>query len=69
MNAADALSLSAAAASEEIAAGRLSAAELFELYRSRAHADRAAGEDGLNCFTWVAEHAPADRAPADRAKS
>jgi aspartyl-tRNA(Asn)/glutamyl-tRNA(Gln) amidotransferase subunit A len=54
------LELSAFAASEAIAAGDISAAELFAAYRERAHADRAAGGDGLNCFTWVAEEVPAD---------
>ncbi len=47
--------------------GRCRRAELFDAYRARAAADRAAGEDGLNCFTWVAEEAPpegARRAPA-----
>jgi aspartyl-tRNA(Asn)/glutamyl-tRNA(Gln) amidotransferase subunit A len=48
------LELSAASAAKEIEAGRLSAAELFEVYRARA----AGGE--LNCFTWVADRAPAD---------
>jgi aspartyl-tRNA(Asn)/glutamyl-tRNA(Gln) amidotransferase subunit A len=52
------LELTAFAASEAIAAGDISAGELFEAYRGRAHADRAAGEDGLNCFTWVAEGEP-----------
>ncbi|HTC72123.1 MAG TPA: Asp-tRNA(Asn)/Glu-tRNA(Gln) amidotransferase subunit GatA [Solirubrobacteraceae bacterium] len=51
----DVLNLSAAQAADAIAAGTLSAAELFDAYRGRAAADRAAGEDGLNCFTWVAE--------------
>jgi aspartyl-tRNA(Asn)/glutamyl-tRNA(Gln) amidotransferase subunit A len=55
----DVIKLSAAAAAEQIAAGSLSAGELFDAYRARAAADRAAGEDGLNCFTWVAEDAPA----------
>jgi aspartyl-tRNA(Asn)/glutamyl-tRNA(Gln) amidotransferase subunit A len=55
----DVIELSAAAAAEQIAAGSLSAGELFDAYRARAAADRAAGEDGLNCFTWVAEDAPA----------
>jgi aspartyl-tRNA(Asn)/glutamyl-tRNA(Gln) amidotransferase subunit A len=50
----DVLELTAAAAAEQIAAGSLSAGELFDAYRTRAAADRAAGEDGLNCFTWVA---------------
>jgi len=54
----DMLGLSAAQAADAIAAGSLSAGELFEAYRSRAADDRAAGEDGLNCFTWVAEQAP-----------
>jgi aspartyl-tRNA(Asn)/glutamyl-tRNA(Gln) amidotransferase subunit A len=60
MSAVDVLELSAAAAADAIAAGSLSADELFEVYRSRAAADRAAGEDGLNCFTWVADEAPDD---------
>jgi len=59
----DVLRLSAAQAADAIAAGSLSAAELAEAYRSRAAADRAAGEDGLNCFTWVAEEMP-EPAPA-----
>ncbi len=63
MSASDVLALSAANAAEEIAAGSLSAAELFEAYRVRATADRAAGEDGLNCFTWVAEDAPEHGSP------
>ena len=52
------MELSAFAAAEAIAAGSLSAQELFEAYRARAEADRAAGEDGLNCFTWVPQEAP-----------
>jgi aspartyl-tRNA(Asn)/glutamyl-tRNA(Gln) amidotransferase subunit A len=59
----DLLSLSAAQAADAIAAGSLSASELFELYRSRAAADRTAGADGLNCFTWVAEEQPGERSP------
>jgi aspartyl-tRNA(Asn)/glutamyl-tRNA(Gln) amidotransferase subunit A len=55
----DLIELTAATAAEQIAAGSLSAGELFDAYRVRAAADRAAGEDGLNCFTWVAEDAPA----------
>jgi len=50
----DLLSLTAAQAAERIAGGELSGGELFEFYRERAAADRAAGEEGLNCFTWVA---------------
>ncbi len=66
MSATDVLELSAAQAADAIAAGSLSAGELFEAYRSRAAADRAAGADGLNCFTWVAEDTPAP-APAGAA--
>jgi aspartyl-tRNA(Asn)/glutamyl-tRNA(Gln) amidotransferase subunit A len=58
MSATDLLELSAAQAADAIAAGTLSAIELFEAYRARASADSAAGEDGLNCFTWVADDAP-----------
>jgi len=54
MSATDVLELSAAQAADAIAAGSLSAAELFDAYRARAAADRAAGAAGLNCFTWVA---------------
>jgi aspartyl-tRNA(Asn)/glutamyl-tRNA(Gln) amidotransferase subunit A len=57
MSATEVLDLSAAAAAEAIAAGSLSAGELFEVYRERAASDRAAGDDGLNCFTWVAGEA------------
>jgi aspartyl-tRNA(Asn)/glutamyl-tRNA(Gln) amidotransferase subunit A len=60
----DVIELSAAAVAEQIAAGSLSAGELFDAYRARAAADRAAGEDGLNCFTWVAEDASAPAASA-----
>jgi aspartyl-tRNA(Asn)/glutamyl-tRNA(Gln) amidotransferase subunit A len=56
----DLLELTAVAAAAAVADGSLSGAELFEAYRARAAADRAAGEEGLNCFTWVAEEAPAD---------
>jgi aspartyl-tRNA(Asn)/glutamyl-tRNA(Gln) amidotransferase subunit A len=45
--------LSAALAVQEIEAGRLSAAELFDAYSARAAADE------LNCFTWVAAGPPA----------
>ncbi len=58
----DVLGLSAAKAAEAIAAGSLSAQELFDLYRGRAAADLAAGAEGLNCFTWVAQEAPAQAA-------
>jgi aspartyl-tRNA(Asn)/glutamyl-tRNA(Gln) amidotransferase subunit A len=52
------LELSARAAAAAVADGSLSPTELFEAYRARAAADRAAGDEGLNCFTWVAEEAP-----------
>ena len=53
------LALSAHAAGAAVAAGDLDAGELFAAYRARAAADRDAGEQGLNCFTWVApEDAP-----------
>ncbi len=52
------IELSAAQAAEQVAAGALSSAELFEAYRARAAADRAAGAEGLNCFTWVAAEEP-----------
>jgi len=52
------LELSALAAADAIRDGVLSGSELFEAYRERAAADAAAGESGLNCFTWVAEQAP-----------
>jgi aspartyl-tRNA(Asn)/glutamyl-tRNA(Gln) amidotransferase subunit A len=58
----DTLDLSAAAAAAAIAAGSLSARELFDAYRDRAAADREAGQGGLNCFTWVADEAPATAA-------
>jgi aspartyl-tRNA(Asn)/glutamyl-tRNA(Gln) amidotransferase subunit A len=58
-----ALDLSAAAAAAEIRAGTLAPRELFDAYRERAAADRDGGEDGLNCFTWVAEQAPAESSP------
>jgi aspartyl-tRNA(Asn)/glutamyl-tRNA(Gln) amidotransferase subunit A len=46
--------MTAAQAAEGIAVGEVSAAELFAAYRARAAADREAGAQGLNCFTWVA---------------
>jgi aspartyl-tRNA(Asn)/glutamyl-tRNA(Gln) amidotransferase subunit A len=62
---ADVLDLSAAQAAEELARRTLSPAELFEAYRARAAADRAAGEQGLNCFTWVAGQPPAGEPAPD----
>jgi aspartyl-tRNA(Asn)/glutamyl-tRNA(Gln) amidotransferase subunit A len=64
MSSSDVLELSATAAAGAIDAGSLSASELFEAYRERAAADRAAGEDGLNCFTWVAPGPPGGDAHA-----
>jgi aspartyl-tRNA(Asn)/glutamyl-tRNA(Gln) amidotransferase subunit A len=64
MSAADLLDLSAVDAAAAIADGSLSGAELFGAYRARAEADRAAGEEGLNCFTWVAPDAPTAPAPS-----
>ena len=52
------LELSATAAAEAIADRSLAPQELFEAYRARCEADRRAGEEGLNCFTWVAAEAP-----------
>ena len=56
MSSGELLHLSAANAAQEIAAGSLSATELFDFYRQRAAAD------DLNCFTWVAEQAPQEQA-------
>ncbi len=64
MSATDVLELSAVQAADAITAGSLSAAELFECYRERAASDRAAGADGLNCFTWVADGAAQARPAA-----
>jgi aspartyl-tRNA(Asn)/glutamyl-tRNA(Gln) amidotransferase subunit A len=58
----DALELTAYAAAEALAAGELVPRELFEAYRQRAAADAEAGDDGLNCFSWVASEPPADDA-------
>jgi aspartyl-tRNA(Asn)/glutamyl-tRNA(Gln) amidotransferase subunit A len=57
MSDADILDLSAAQAVAAISAGTLSAGELYGAYLARAR------EDQLNCFTWLAEQAPADAAP------
>ena len=61
MSATEILELSATAASAAVASGELSADELFRAYLARAEDDRAAGGDGLNCFTWVAEDVPSRR--------
>src|SRR5437763_1722544 len=52
------------AAAAAVDSGELSARELFETYRVRAAADRDAGIEGLNCFTWVADEVPAEAPPA-----
>ena len=62
MSDAEIIGLSAAEAAREIAAGELGAGDLFEAYRARASA-HAVGA-GLNCFTWVADGAPAAPAPS-----
>ena len=49
----DVLDLTAAQAIEQIKAGALSSAEVFDAYRTRAAADE------LNAYTWVAEDTPA----------
>jgi len=64
MSATDIVELSVRAAADAIAAGSLSSLELFDAYQARAAADRAAGEAGLNCFTWVAAKAPEDHGGA-----
>jgi aspartyl-tRNA(Asn)/glutamyl-tRNA(Gln) amidotransferase subunit A len=55
---AEIVGLSATAAAKEIEAGRLSPAELFEVYRARAAAEE------LNCFTWVADGLTGEPDPA-----
>jgi len=60
MSAGELIELSAASAAEAVAAGSLDAGELFEAYRARASDDRQAGEEGLNCFTWVAPARPTE---------
>jgi aspartyl-tRNA(Asn)/glutamyl-tRNA(Gln) amidotransferase subunit A len=62
MSATEIISLSAAEAASEIAAGSLTYGEVFEAYRARAAA-HASGA-GLNCFTWVAEEVPDEEAAA-----
>ena len=56
----DPVALTGAQAIERVRAGELSAAELFEAYRTRAAADA----DDLNAFTWVADGAPTGPAAA-----
>ena len=57
MSATDVTVLSAAAATDAVRRGELSAAELFEAYRA------AAAADELNAYLWVAEEAPDEPAP------
>ncbi len=64
MSATDVVELSARAAADAIASGSLASGELFDAYRVRAAADRAAGASGLNCFTWVAPKAPQEHGGA-----
>jgi len=63
----DLIALSAREAAEQIRHGRLSADELFAAYRERAAADAAAGEEGLNAYTWVADETPSAPAASDEA--
>ncbi len=64
MTSADLTSLSATQAVRALAAGDVSASELFALYRQRAAEHGGSLEaGGLNCFTWVADGVPADPAP------
>ena len=58
------IELTAARAAEALASGSVAAEELFAFYRDRAAADRAAGEQGLNCFTWVASGDQPENAPS-----
>ena len=58
MSSSEVLDLSVLDAVRAISSGSLSAGEMFEAYRERAERDRSAGEDGLNCFTWVAGEPP-----------
>jgi aspartyl-tRNA(Asn)/glutamyl-tRNA(Gln) amidotransferase subunit A len=58
------LELTAAQAAAAIAAGDLSAEELFAFYRERAQADVAADGEGLNCFTWAAQEIAETPAPS-----
>jgi aspartyl-tRNA(Asn)/glutamyl-tRNA(Gln) amidotransferase subunit A len=64
MSAGEIVQLSAGSAAAAVQSGALSARELFEAYRERAAADRDAGPEGLNCFTWVAEQPTANGAAA-----
>jgi aspartyl-tRNA(Asn)/glutamyl-tRNA(Gln) amidotransferase subunit A len=64
MSAPEIVELTALAAASAVQRGELSADELFETYRARAQRDVEAGDDGLNCFTWVAEAPGPDGAAA-----
>jgi aspartyl-tRNA(Asn)/glutamyl-tRNA(Gln) amidotransferase subunit A len=58
------LDLSVAEAIGAIDAGELGSTEFFAFYRDRAQSDMAAGVDGLNGFTWVADEATGSGGPA-----
>jgi aspartyl-tRNA(Asn)/glutamyl-tRNA(Gln) amidotransferase subunit A len=57
------LELSGAGGVAAIAAGDVSASELFDAYSERARAHGRHDGDALNCFTWVAEQPPPPPAP------
>ena len=58
MSTTDLIALSAAQAAEQVRHGHVDPAELYAAYRERAAADKAAGEQGLNAYTWVADATP-----------
>ena len=59
MSGPDLIALTAAEAAEQLRHRHISQTELFDAYREGAAADQAAGDEGLNAFTWVADAAPA----------
>ena len=63
MSPAEVLGLSAAEALAAIDARELGGGEVFNAYLERAETDRAAGPEGLNCFTCVASERAADSSP------
>src|SRR5438132_8501584 len=63
MSVAEVLALSAAEALAAIDARELDGGQVFNAYLERAEADREAGAEGLNCFTWVAREPSADGWP------
>ena len=58
---ADVLELTAAAAADAVGRGDLDAGELFDAYR-----ERAAGDQELNAFVWVADGRPGDERAASQ---